>query len=651
MNNRVNILSAKNAFAVTLFTVAVIMAFLAPRAAVNVDEQLHYPHAKKVVNWYFTGGQDVSCLNTPQSNLKYYGQSVDNFTALVNRIFNVKNEFLVRHYTGAFFFMLLLFFSGLVARQLTGSYWSSVIAVLAVIFMPRVFGQAFGNLKDIPFATGYVAGIYLIIQFLKELPRPRWATTIFLGLAIAFTSSVRIGGLILFAYFALFGAIYFVLKPFELKQIVSTKPCFVGLMGQLTVIVIIGYFAGLLFWPYALQNVWTHPLESLSVMEHYKVSIRQIFEGNLIWSTQLPRYYLFLWLLISTPEFIFLGLGIFLFLFVRKIRLKSIPFNSVFFESFVVFTFFFPVIYVVVIHSNLYSGVRQLIFVLPVLAVLTAVALFNLLRSDFKKKIKYSIVTLFFALMLIPLQHQARTFPADYIYFNAVTGGNRCAWSNYEYDYYFHGIKEPAEELLNSIRKKEGVIVASNCNLSNYFNESNVTYRYVRYIERSSEDWDYGLFGINYIHPYQLKNNNWQSTETIKTYYHKGNPIAVLLKRKDKNDLEGINLVESGKLDSGRQLLRKALVNDPNNVWLDIYLAKASLLENNDKDFGFYIEKAKFVFPYYEPIFMLEAQKWFNEGNFKESFVTLQKLLSINPRYQPAAPLLKAVKEKLNNNL
>jgi hypothetical protein len=648
MNKNVNILSAKNAFAVTLLVVAVVMAFLAPHAAVNVDEQLHYPQAKKVVNWYFTGGEDVSCLNTPHTNLKYYGQSVDNFTALVNRIFRVKNEFLVRHYTGAVFFLLLLFFSGLVAKQLTGSYLSSVIAVLAIVFMPRIFGQAFGNLKDIPFATGYVAGIYMIIRFLKELPRPHWSTAILLGLAIAFTCSVRIGGLILFAYLALFGAVYFVLKPFGLKQIVSTKPCFVGLMGQLTVIVIIGYFAGLLFWPYALQDVWVNPLESLRVMEHYKVSIRQIFEGNLLWSTQLPRYYLLRWLLISTPEFIFLGLGIFLVFFIRKLSSKRIQFKPVFFESLVAFTFFFPVVYVFLIHSNLYSGIRQLIFILPVLAVLASVAIFNFIKSDFKNKIKYSIVILFFALMLLPLQHQAKTFPVDYIYFNSVSGGNRSAWSNYEYDYYFHGIKIPAGELLNRIGKENNVIVASNCNLSNYFDDtSNITYRYVRYLERSSADWDYGLFGIDYIHPYQLKNNTWQSAEIIKIYYHKGNPIVVLLKRKNKSDLEGINFINNGNPEEGKVLLKQALANDTNNVWLNVYLAKVSLLQNKYEDFNLYIQKGKRIHPFYEPFFMLEAQKSFNEANFKESFVTLQELLKINPRYQPAAPLLKAVKEKL----
>ena len=186
--------------------------------------------------------------------------------------------------------------------------------------MPRLFGQAFGNLKDIPFASGYLAGVYMIVRFIKEMPAPKWKTAILLGLAIAFTSSVRIGGLILFGHLAVAIIAAFILKPFLPKYIFSTKSCLVRLLGQGLAILLIGYFAGLLLWPFALQNVFQNPLESLQVMEHYKVSIRQIFEGEWLWSTQLPWYYLPKWLLISTPEYIIFGLAVFLALFFIKIN-------------------------------------------------------------------------------------------------------------------------------------------------------------------------------------------------------------------------------------------------------------------------------------------------------------------------------------------
>ena len=395
MNKIVHILTARNVFIASLFMAAIILALLAPKAAVNVDEQLHYPHAKNVVNWYFTGGKDVSSLNTPETNLKYYGQSVDNTTALVNRIFNIQNEFLTRHYFGALFFFLMILFAGLLAFQISGSFWVSAITVISIMLTPRLFGQAFGNLKDIPFAAGYLAGIYYIVRCLKELPVPKWKTVIGLAVAIAFTVSVRAGGFILFAYFGVALLFTLILKPFLLKHIVSTKLCLVKVSGQALVILIIGYFGGLLFWPFALQDVWHNPLESLSVMEHYKVSVRQIFEGRLFWSTDLPWYYLPKWILISTPEFLMFGILLFGIYFIQKNKEKS---ELKWFQAFLLFTFLFPIIYVISINSNLYSGVRQLLFVMPVLAILSSLGIFRIFQIKKLTGVKTAGITFFLSL-------------------------------------------------------------------------------------------------------------------------------------------------------------------------------------------------------------------------------------------------------------
>ena len=648
MTNQPKILTARNTFAAALFLAAVILVFLTPKAAVNVDEQLHYPHAQKVVNWYFSGGDDVSCFETPITNLKYYGQSVDNLTALLNRVFNIENEFLTRHFTGAFFFWILLLFTGLIAYQLTGSFWVAALTVVSMLTMPRLFGQAFGNLKDIPFAAGYTAGIYFIIRFIKELPLPKWTTTIWLALAIAFTNSVRIGGLILFFYLALASVAYIISKPFLLKYIISTKLSFVRLLGRGVVIIIIGYFVGLLFWPFALRDVFQNPLESLSVMEHYKVSIRQIFEGELFWSTQLPWYYLPKWLLISTPEFIIFGFLICTIYLVRNID-KLAKSKQLFFNLFVFFTLLFPIIYVIIINSNLYSGVRQMLFVLPLLAIFSSIGIFKLLKSDLQKTVKIPVAVLFFILMILPIKHQATTFPIDYVYFNSISGGNKKAWANYEYDYYYHSIKKSSKYLIDLVGE-ESVIIASNCNISNYFeNKKNIKYKYCRYLERSSTDWDYGLFGVNYIHPFQLKNNTWQSSQIVKIFYHRGNPVAVILRRSHKNDLKGIIEIENKNFNEGESLLKLAINEDPKNVWLFVHLAKNCLAKNDLSEFDNILEKGFKIHPFYEPLYLLKAQKLFDDKKYNESMETLEQLIKINPRYKNAAPLLNAVKEKLEN--
>ena len=512
--------------------------------------------------------------------------------------------------------------------------------------MPRVFGQAFGNLKDIPFAAGYLASIYFIVRFIQQLPKVRWSLAIYLALAIAFTNSVRIGGLVLFAYLGAGLLLSFILKPFLLKHIVSTKSCFVRLMGQGLVIAAIGYFAGLLFWPFALQNVFQHPLESLKLMEHYKVSIRQVFEGQLLWSTQLPWYYLPKWILISTPGFIFLGLFL---KFISFFRYKPKPVKSkqLYLELFVFFTFLFPLVYVVLIDSNLYSGVRQLLFVLPLFAVFAAIGIVEFISSISKKSVRIPVTIAVVFLMVLPLKHQAATFPADYIYFNELSGGNKKAWSNYEYDYYFHGIKESSEYVLDLIGDRN-VTVASNCNLSNYFEDAkNINFKYVNYLERSSTNWDYGVFGINYIPPELLQSGKWYSVETIHTLFHHGNPIAVVLKR-NKTDWIGLEQLDQGNFEIARTMFAEAVRLDPNNIWMYVQLAKLALEQNDIESFKQYLSSGRKIYSDYEPLYLLEAQFLYLQNDFSGAKAVLEKLMQKNIRYRNAAPLLKALNEKLN---
>jgi len=202
------------------------------------------------------------------------------------------------------------------------------------------------------------------------------------------------------------------LKPFYLK-VVSTKPVLVRLLGQGVVIVLIGYFAGLLFWPYALQDVFSHPFESLQLMEHYKVSIRQIFEGELIWSTRLPWYYLPKWLIISTPEFIIFGFLIFLVSAVLKIVRGIKTSENYVFPGLVLFTFLFPLVYVILIDSNLYSGVRQMLFTLPLLGIFSAIGINETIKwfSSIHKYAAYPAAAVFLFLSFLPLKHRLQPSP------------------------------------------------------------------------------------------------------------------------------------------------------------------------------------------------------------------------------------------------
>ena len=322
--------------------------------------------------------------------------------------------------------------------------------------------------------------------------------------------------------------------------------------------------------------------------------------------------------------------------------------EQLFYELFLIFTLLFPVVYVMAIGSNLYSGLRQMLFVIPVMVILASVGIFALARS--KKKLRIPAMLVVGVLMLLPFKHQASTFPADYVYFNSISGGNRHAWSNYEYDYYFHGMREATAYLLDKIGD-EKALVAMNTQLPNYFEKSeNVDFKYTRYLERSSHDWDYALFGVNYIHPYMLKNNTWQSARTVKTFYHKGNPLVVLLERGTKDDLSGIRAINNKDWESGEELLKNELKQDPNNVWLYVNLANMKLAQKDFTAFDTFLEKGRAIHPLYEPFYLLEAQKLYDQGNYEAALEALNELIEVNPRYRNAGLLLKKVRGKLNMN-
>jgi tetratricopeptide (TPR) repeat protein len=249
-------------------------------------------------------------------------------------------------------------------------------------------------------------------------------------------------------------------------------------------------------------------------------------------------------------------------------------------------------------------------------------------------------------LAILPLNHQIKTFPEDYIYFNGISGGNKKAWSNFEYDYYFHGMKK-ASDHVKELVKNEDVVVASNCNLSNYFSDSeNISYNYCRFIERSSTDWDYAVFGINYIHPQLLKNGKWFSTQTEKIFFHKNNPITVLLKRKDKTDYYGHQFLKNNNFENAKEMFVASVLKDPNNAWNIAQIVKIAIKQSDIESFNRYLQKGRSVYPDYEPFYLLEAQFFYEHGKYAEAQLILDKLQSINDRYKPAKKLQEQVNKK-----
>src|SRR5674476_344294 len=174
----------------------ILMLFLSRNAGITCDEVLHYNHSVSVYNYFATHGQDQSALNTPVSNLKYYGQSYDNLVTILIKWLNIKDVYSFRHLMSSIAGWLVIFITALFAIWLL-DYKAGIFTLFLFAVSPTFIGHTQNNLKDIPFALAYIAGTFFMIKFLISGRKNSLTDIIFLIAVIAFSISIRAGGLLL----------------------------------------------------------------------------------------------------------------------------------------------------------------------------------------------------------------------------------------------------------------------------------------------------------------------------------------------------------------------------------------------------------------------------------------------------------------------
>lgn len=283
----------------------VLMLFLSKNAGISCDEVLHYDQSVFVYNYFASHGEDKSALNTPVTNLKYYGQSCDNLATIFTKWFDIEDIYGFRHVFSTILGWLVFFITALFAVWLSG-YKTGIIVLILFAVSPTFMGHAQNNLKDIPFALGYIAGIYFMLKFIFTEHKNSLRNIVFLIAAVAFLISLRAGGLLLICYLFFFFFIFHIYRYFTEGKIDHNeiRKKFFWICG----ISIISWGLGILLWPYALQSPIRNVIESYRVMAHYPLTFRQIFEGKEQWSDYMPWYFLPKSMAITIPIVVTSGL-------------------------------------------------------------------------------------------------------------------------------------------------------------------------------------------------------------------------------------------------------------------------------------------------------------------------------------------------------
>jgi hypothetical protein len=422
---------------------------------VTWDEDVHNWYGNFVLNYYLSFFQDTTALHW--QDLYNYGAVFDMLAAALNRISPI-GVYETRHLLNGLVGVLGLIgcakLAGVIANGRT-----AFIAALFLVLTPNYYGQMFNNPKDIPFAVGVVWASYYMVRIIPDLPRPPFGYLTKLGVAIGLTMGVRIGGLLLIFYLGLLLAADGVWRTVAARRAsLMAVYAWTSLWRVLIPVVLIAYSIMLLFWPWGQTDPIENPLRALAFFSHQSFPFYTLFAGQFIPASNLPWSYLPTYIGIALPELVLV-----LLLSAPVLAAAGLLRNNFTMSRTQALTFFligiaivFPVAYAIAIKAVLFDGMRHFIFVLPLIAVVAALAaeaaLGRLTQFRYRRPIwlalaVYGIIHIAIMVMLHPNQ---------YVYYNAFVGGVEGAQRKFKLDYWANSYAEAVQGLQDYLRTQYG---------------------------------------------------------------------------------------------------------------------------------------------------------------------------------------------------
>ncbi len=441
--------SARCSLALFLAAAAVV-ALTFDDYGVTWDEPYHVRYGERVLRYFASGLEDTEAVH--RSNLRYYGALFDLLGALADSI-SPFGVYETRHLLSALVGLAGVLGCWMLARSLGGTR-AALLAAVLLLLTPRWWGHSFFNPKDIPFAAGYVWSLYCITRAIPTLPAIPPRLALLSGLAIGATLALRVGGLVLFAYLGLAMAIELAHRLWSR----SLAPGLATLGRELQSFAMVAFPAWglmLLFWPWAQQRPLRAPLEALSLMSRFVWRGTVLFEGREYHVTEIPRRYMIEWLAITLPEIVLLGLALGLAIALSRavkgeLRPDSEETRKL---ALVILAAIFPIVYIAVRNPIVYDGMRHVLFVLPLLAVLAALSI-DFVFARLPPRTARAVLGLGGLYLLYHLAILTHLHPHEYVYFNRLVGGLPGAYGRFETDYWGNSYREAVELLVDRIESE-----------------------------------------------------------------------------------------------------------------------------------------------------------------------------------------------------
>ena len=353
-------------------------------------------------------------------NILNYDDSLDEQAKLI----------LSKHFVVFLFFFISGIFFYLILKKIIDNEIFCILSLIVYLTYPYLFGQSLFSPKDSPFMSVWTVCTYLNFFIFEKLisgKKIKISNVLIFSLLTAYLFSIRIAGiLILIQYFI---SLIIFMNVTNLNLVDFLKKNFVQL---------IVFILGLITFTFLLHPpFWLNPLliiDTIKLMSHYHNNVGTMTFGKMMYATDLPPTYLFLWLSVKLPVLIIMGL------FLLPFSEKKIFINnqsSVFFGTILLSIIVIPLV-LIIRKTHLYDEIRHIMFLLPLIFIVGLISVYK-----FSRKIFYFLSILTISLFIF---ENIRINPYQYVWFN-LPSRSLDLTSKFELEYQGLGGREIAKHL------------------------------------------------------------------------------------------------------------------------------------------------------------------------------------------------------------